>query len=95
MSNGKKSPGEASKSREIKMSYHTEQATSRDWLEGNEFLSFTTRYLIEAATISISNVGGNDIYQWERLGDHFNLASEFRFWDELSDEALRQFEEEL
>jgi hypothetical protein len=95
MSNERLSAGGKTANRETDMPYETAQATSRDWLEGNETLSFSTIYFVEAATLSISRGGGNDIFEWGCLGDYVNLASELRLWDDLSDEALRKFEEEI
>jgi hypothetical protein len=77
------------------MSYDTAHATSRDWLAGQENVSFSKRYFIEAATLSISRGRGNEIFEWGCQGKSAGLSSEFWLWDELSDEALRKFEEKL
>jgi hypothetical protein len=68
------------------MTYETSQATSRDWLSGNEGVRFSTRNFIGSTTLSISESRMNII------GD---LSLEFRLWDFLSDEALRIFEDSL
>jgi len=68
------------------MTYETSQATSRDWLGGNEGVRFSTRNFIGSTTLSIGESRMNII------GD---LSLEFRLWDFLSDEALRIFEDSL
>jgi len=68
------------------MSCGTSQATSRDWLSGNEGVRFSTRNFIESTTLSISE---------SRLNVISDLSMEFWLWDFLSDEALRKFEDSL
>jgi hypothetical protein len=68
------------------MTYETSQATSRDWLGGNEIVRFSTRNFIENTTLSISE---------SRMNVISDLSLEFRLWDFLSDEALREFEDSL
>lgn len=68
------------------MTYETSQATSRDWLIGNEAVRFSTRNFIESTTLSISE---------SRMNVISDLSLEFRLWDFLSDEALREFEDSL
>jgi hypothetical protein len=65
------------------MSFETSQATSRDWLAGSGNIRFSASNFVESMTISLAE---------SQLGE---LSLEFRLWDDLSDEAIRKFEEIL
>jgi len=65
------------------MSFGTSQATSRDWLAGSGNIRFSASNFVESMTISLAE---------SQLGE---LSLEFRLWDDLSDEAIRKFEEIL
>jgi len=65
------------------MSFGTSQATSRDWLAGTGNVRFSTGNFVESMTLSLAE---------SQLGE---LSLEFRLWDDLSDEAIRKFEEIL
>jgi hypothetical protein len=70
-------------SKERLMSFGTSQATSRDWLAGSGNIRFSASNFVESMTISLAE---------SQLGE---LSLEFRLWDDLSDEAIRKFEEIL
>jgi len=65
------------------MSFGTSQAASRDWLAGSGNIRFSASNFVESMTISLAE---------SQLGE---LSLEFRLWDDLSDEAIRKFEEIL
>jgi hypothetical protein len=65
------------------MSVGTSQATSRDWLAGTGNIRFSASNFVESMTMSLA----------ESQSGEFSL--EFRLWDDLSDEAIRKFEEIL
>ena len=66
------------------MSCETSQASSTDWLGGNDYIRISSSNYFEIQTTSISE---------RRLNQ--DLALELKRWDDLSDEALRRFEEVL
>lgn len=65
------------------MSVGTSQATSRDWLAGTGNIRFSAGNFVESMTLSLAE---------SQLDE---LSLEFRLWDDLSDEAIRKFEEIL
>ena len=77
------------------MSVGTSQATSRDWLAGIGNVRFSTRNFVESMTLSLGESQLEDNLRPDRLFDLGELSLEFRLWDDLSDEALRKFEEIL
>lgn len=64
----------------------TSQASSRDWLSGDDTVRFSTRNFVESATLSVSE---------SRLNVVSDLSLELRLWDLLSDEAFKEFENSL
>jgi len=77
------------------MSFGTSQATSRDWLAGTGNIRFSTRNFVESITLSLAESQLKDSLRPNRLFDLGELSLEFRLWDDLSDEAIRKFEEIL
>ena len=77
------------------MSFGTSQATSRDWLAGTGNIRFLTRNFVESMTVSLGDSQLKDSLRPERLFDLGELSLEFQLWDDLSDEAIRKFEEIL
>ena len=77
------------------MSFGTSQATSGDWLAGTGNVRFSTRNFVESMTLSLGESQLKDSLRPERLFDLGELSLEFQLWDDLSDEAIRKFEEIL
>jgi hypothetical protein len=90
------------------MSTGFSQASSRDWLAGNDSVIFSTRHLIESETLSLSgcvlpsaviiregSIVLRPLARPESLSEADELSREFNLWDELSDEALLKFEKSL
>ena len=77
------------------MAFGTSQATSGDWLIGAENIRFSTGNFVESMTLSLSENRLKDRLRPDRLFDLGELSLEFRLWDDLSDEAIWNFEEIL
>jgi hypothetical protein len=77
------------------MSVGTSQATSRDWLAGTGNIRFSASNFVESMTLSLAESQSKDSLRPNRLFDLGELSLEFRLWDDLSDEAIRKFEEIL
>lgn len=90
------------------MLYSTHQATSRDWLKGNENIVFAPYLQGDIGTLSLSGSSFDFLIVFDDFSSYLrgvtigrkktrkdDLKKDLLSWDILSDEALKQFEADL